>query len=470
MTNRVIFTLILLAQSIVGTVFAETQSPTLSQPPSDWQPFYLAANNLSSSDHKKVFHADIEKLKSFVDRAEFNDAFEYAKSIEDSYIGDTRFDFYFGLAAINTGHSQIASFAFERILLEKPNAPRVQLELARAYFYLKNFESSKKLFEQVLALKPPAQVEQKLRTFLSAIEQQQNEQDIHFSTSVGVSVGFDDNANSATSAGEFDFLFGPLTVSASLEPESQKQSDQFIEADITLNINKPINQQDSQYLTLSYEKRANESSTDFDTDTFGIGGGFVWERGSNRYRLPLSVQSLFVGNEDTRNTMSMGFDWTHALSSQANFLTFMQGSAIRYPELSEKNTDLGLAGVGFSYSFPILPLNVLTSFIVGDDHARQVSSNGKEFVGVRAGFQYQAAPKLFCLFSANVQRSVYHDQGIYVERRKDWLADTTLSMRWHVSRELYAKAELSYTDNHSNVAIFDYDRFQSLVGVNYTFE
>ena len=68
-----------------------------------------------------------------------NAAFSYAQKHRAEQEGDPDFDFYYGVAAIDTGNVSQGVFALERVLAVQPNNHAARLELARGYFILEEY-------------------------------------------------------------------------------------------------------------------------------------------------------------------------------------------------------------------------------------------------------------------------------------------------------------------------------------------
>ena len=78
------------------------------------------------------------KLEKSINAKQFQQAFQQASAMQSQNEGDPRFDFLYGLAALETGNYNEAVFALERVKFSTPNVIRPRLELARAYLKLKN--------------------------------------------------------------------------------------------------------------------------------------------------------------------------------------------------------------------------------------------------------------------------------------------------------------------------------------------
>ncbi len=113
----------------------------------------------------------IEKL---VKQQKYSLAYELATKIRSQNEGDPRFDYLFGLAALQTGHYNEAVFALERVKFASPNVIRPRLELARAYLKLNNKTAALSEFKSVLQLSPPMAVKQNIESYITALGKEQS--------------------------------------------------------------------------------------------------------------------------------------------------------------------------------------------------------------------------------------------------------------------------------------------------------
>lgn len=75
-----------------------------------------------------------------------------------------------GLIAMGTQDYLEAEGAFRAFLKDQPDTPRVRLELARAYFLMGDYRSSKRQFRQVLDQDLPEEVVENIRNFMDQME------------------------------------------------------------------------------------------------------------------------------------------------------------------------------------------------------------------------------------------------------------------------------------------------------------
>ncbi len=79
----------------------------------------------------------VQDIKSLIEQGRFEDAFNLGLK-NDQLSGDPLYDYYFGIAAVDSGRASLGVLALERVLLSNPLNDLARLELARGYFVLKD--------------------------------------------------------------------------------------------------------------------------------------------------------------------------------------------------------------------------------------------------------------------------------------------------------------------------------------------
>ena len=125
-----------------------------------------------------------------------SEAYTYAQTYRAEQEGNPQFDFYYGIAAIDTGNASQGVFALERVLAVQPDNHAARLELARGYFILEEYARAREEFELVLALDPPPSVVSKISRFLIAIRRNEGRYRTTGSGFVQFGLGNDTNVSS----------------------------------------------------------------------------------------------------------------------------------------------------------------------------------------------------------------------------------------------------------------------------------
>ena len=96
-------------------------------------------------------------------------AYTLLKPLEFERSGEIRFDYLFGIAALDSGHADKATLAFERVLTMDPNFAGARLDMARAYYQLGDLLRAKTEFETVSGQNPPELAKATIQKYLDAI-------------------------------------------------------------------------------------------------------------------------------------------------------------------------------------------------------------------------------------------------------------------------------------------------------------
>lgn len=110
--------------------------------------------------------------------------------------------FLLGMAAMGEQDYRQAVVRFRQALVFAPNASRVRLELARAFYLDKDYENAFRQFQRARAGNPPAGVVVVIDRYMAAIRQEKS-----WSYEFGIALAPDTNINNATSAREAE-IFG----------------------------------------------------------------------------------------------------------------------------------------------------------------------------------------------------------------------------------------------------------------------
>ena len=192
--------------------------------------------------------ADYQKLKTQIDQQKFSQAWQIAQQHADNYLGDLHFDFLYGLAALNTGHIEHATFAFERVVINKPHWLDGQYYLALSYFKMANYQATIPLCQAIIS---QLNVSKNLKSSSSKLKQAaQNklaQQSLSIKHYISLTGGNDSNINAGIDEDNPNIIDGKIFLpfldqNVLLTPQSQENSDSYLTADYRINVSKPLNQ------------------------------------------------------------------------------------------------------------------------------------------------------------------------------------------------------------------------------------
>lgn len=122
--------------------------------------------------------------------------------------GNPELRFRLGMAYLEGGKPRRAIEHFQRILIDHPDAARVRLELARAYFLANDHVNAERHFRMVRANALPAAVAANVDLFLRSIRHERT-----WSFSAAFAIAPDTNVNAATAAESIEIYGLPFNLS-----------------------------------------------------------------------------------------------------------------------------------------------------------------------------------------------------------------------------------------------------------------
>ena len=211
--------------------------------------------------------ARMDALAVLIKRQQYPQAYELAKRMLADNEGLPKFDFQYGMAAVESGHYDQALFAFERFVLGFPNQTRYRLELARTHFYLRNLVRAEVEFNNVLKQNPPEPVKKNVMIFMDRITDLKRSVESKFMLVLDVGGGYDSNINSATSEKELpkEELIFPVDIA--LDDASRETGSAYWSALAHMAYISPLTKTSAFDLRLVASNRSNSDTPIYDLTT-----------------------------------------------------------------------------------------------------------------------------------------------------------------------------------------------------------
>src|SRR5687768_16113255 len=103
-------------------------------------------------------HPALGEAEALVRAGKAEQAWALLAPLEREHAGRPDFDYLLGLAALESGRPNRATFVLERVITVNPGHLAARLEMARAYFALNDFERAEREFGFILQSAPPAEI------------------------------------------------------------------------------------------------------------------------------------------------------------------------------------------------------------------------------------------------------------------------------------------------------------------------
>ena len=416
--------------------------------------------------------APADEVKALVEANKPAEAYELGKKNQASF-GEPAFDFYFGIAAVDTGHAGDGVLALERYLLNFPDNVSARLQLARGYFVLGEDARSREEFEAVQKLSPPADVASTITRFLDAIRLRES----RYTTSAGgyVELGFgrDTNVNGGVpNANIFLPNLGPIVVAQS----GTKISDNFWSIGAGGYVSYPIAPGVALFANGAGEQKLNDKSEDrqFDLGNFNFAGGVSILREKNLFRFSASDNVITLDHRTYRSGIGGSAEWQYQLDELQSFSLGGQWAALRYTDPNApRNADFtGLtAGYRRAFSHDWQPVLTLSANIGNEHDIKERPDLGRKLYGGRAAVSFTPAAQWGVALGATYQRSDYASPDLILAttRHDDYYA-LDGSVTYLLTRNWSVRGEAVLTKNHSNVELYTFPREIYAIKLRYEFK
>ncbi|MBY4676309.1 surface lipoprotein assembly modifier [Marinobacterium arenosum] len=395
------------------------------------------------------------------------EAYALGQQLLDRYEGEPAFDLQYGIAAIDSGHIDFGMFALERVLILQPDMHVARLELARAYFLKGDDQRARQEFHAVLEKNPPPQVVEQIRTFLALIDQRAYQSPWAGSGRLQLAWGYDDNINSSPDG---------QTSLVTLNEAALGRGDQFGLLKLNGEFSYRVDKARSWYGNGGLETRGYRDEDQQNFQNYSLAGGSRWQLGAHRLQLGLNAQHYVLDNEDYRDSYGIAGEWTYGLSPTSIITTALNYSQLDYDAIDWKDSDqlsLSLSMVKAGNG-RWSPLYFAGAFIGREkpDTAGLLADAGvdRHFYGGHIGLRLQPTAQLQVTSTLVAQLSDYQGEDwLYGIKRSDDYLSLAVDLSWQFANAWSAIAGYSYTRNDSNIELYDYDRNQLRLGVQYQF-
>ncbi len=427
--------------------------------------------------------APADEVKALMESDRAADAYALGKRTPDA-LGDPTFDFFFGIAAIDTGHAGEGVLALERYLLSFPDNVSARQQLARGYYLMGDDARAREEFEALRKLNPPADVVTAIDRFLDSIRLREDRYSLSTGAYVEFGIGHDTNVNAAPSS-----VNGLQGVSAG----SLKTPADFASLGAGGYINYPIKPGIALFAQGQGERKFNDNgdAKQFDLGNYNAAGGVSVLRDKNLYRFSVNYGVVTLGSNTYRDATGASAEWQHQFDDMQAITLGAQGAQFRYSTtetrvngtvtpMDNSNRDADFYGVNAAYKRlfshrwePILTLGVNA----GDQ--RRVTADPlnsaltPRTLGVNATLTFTPVPKWGVLFGYTYQQSDYKgpDSSLaFLDTRHDKYDAVNAAVSYLYSRNISFRVEALFSKNRSNSEVYAFTRDVYAAKVRYEFK
>lgn len=416
------------------------------------------------------------EAKRHLDQGNPQAAYEMLVPLQTERAGDPDYDFLLGSAALQLGKNTEAVFALERVLAVRPDATPARTLIARAYFNLKETEAAKREFENVKNERVPEEVAQTIDRFLDAIRRIEEAQRVTIGGYVEIGTGYDSNVNSATAENQIAVpAFGGAIFN--LTASSLEQSDGFINFGGGVGIRGPISKTWSAFGGVAYANKSNFNEDDFSTYSWDLNTGVSHKRDRNTVTLAVQLNAFFVNDPQLyshayREAVGGTLQWQHDFNARNQVNAYLQATQLTYPDQRVRNADRYVGGVGYARAFGQNDLIAYAGAYGGQEQEEDKTfpEFGHDLYGVRLGAQQFLSERYSIFANASVEKRHYGgpDPSFLIDREDSQYA-VAGGIYLAPGKNRRVTLQASWTDNRSNIAIYEFDRWLASIGFRHEF-
>ena len=366
--------------------------------------------------------------------------------------GNPYFDYLLGVAALDSGRHSEAIFSLRRSLAVAPDFSGARMELARAYYEIGNVELARALFVDLLDEQPPARVRGVINDYIAAIGATRMTPSRRFTPYVELAAGHDSNANGSTADQQF--------LGFMLTPDNQETDSPFAEIGAGFRWYNPVSTRSAWYTGLHAGFRHNPDADFVDAGTVSGQLGMNWQRGA--FFGHAGIDSYWQSRDGDENSIYGGVDVLlgRRVSSSWDLTMGLRGGALRHDasiEVLDVDRFLYSAGATYRYS-PLGSFGI--ELIGGDDSEKEDGSPyGNSKFGGRIVLTAPVSNSGQLYASLGSLTSDYDGQFFGADREDTQTSGLLqLEFRNVWFDGLSVVPRVRYTENDSDVALYDYDR------------
>ena len=419
----------------------------------------------------------IAKAKSLIENKQADTAFRLLAPLEDQRAGDRNFDYWLGVAALESDRLERAALAFERLLVKYPDFDSARLELARTYLRMGSVDLAAQEFTRLLTRAPNEAGRKLLEDYLAEIRRIKERQRFGRSAYIEIGGGRDNNLSSSTRdfSGAILSSFGlPGIVPTG---NSIHRADKFLAVQTGVEGNYQLREDRSIYAAADLSTRHYREFNDYDYLLASAVVGYQARLGQFTYAASAFVQgfrqdgalvdTIGAGRvTNDRDALGMSLETRRSLSATTQIVLGTQFSALRYKTNPGQDTNqwqisLALqqrpawwpggtlyASVFYTYDEARRPLNPFTG-----------TSATRHTQGVRLTTQSDPRATLSWLSSVGWSRRIDDEpfaRATLVPTGRDDLFELYVKGSWKFAGAWSLQPYALYARNKSNIDLYTF--------------
>jgi hypothetical protein len=413
--------------------------------------------------------SDFELLKEYVQKQDFVNGWTVAQSNADEYLGDADFDFLYGITALEQNNTELAVFAFERVVANKPSWLDAQYYLAKSYFHMKNYHAVLQLCDTLIthpkSSKPLASASVSLK---KSTQRKLDQQSLFYQQQVNLGIGYDSNINAGV---DQDNIYLPLLdANVVLDETSKENSDNYLSLNYLLSGSKALSQKSKLIFYTQANIHQFLQETDYNRITLDGSISYLQQFESFDASVGVNLKPLWFAGDYYRTKASVNGGIKKHLSDQfllSGDISLGKTKNNINDSLDTNDLALSVAGQYFKGNFRH---TVAINYLEEDSQSAETAHNSSKTDSIYFNSLWLINQNWLMSGALSWQRQKYDGEHLYyfTQRVDDMLALTTM-VQFKASNVLSYRLNASYQDKDSNLSLFSYQRFDIGLSVSLNF-
>ena len=429
------------------------------------------------------------QARALVEGKDPQKAFALLERHEERLGGDIEFDYWLGVAALETSRLDRAVIAFERVLVRDPLFDSARLELARTYMRMGAIELAAQEFERLLPRAPGAAGRKVVEDYLAEIERLRQRRRFAMSCFAEIGAGRDTNLSSSTR----DFP-GAILSSFGLPGilptgNSIRRIDNFLAANFGGDAFYQLGEERVVFAAASVRWRGYGEFGEYDYLLGDFIAGGRMRAGGIEYSAALLVQAFrqdgaFVdalGNErvtNDRDAVGVNLEVRRDLDGSTQVALGAQLTEYRYRNNPGQDTRQVVMSIAFDHRPAWLPQGTtlgMRAFYAQDEARRPLNpftetTASRHTFGARLVAQTDPAERLSWVKALGWSRRIDDDpfaRATLIPTGRDDLLEAFVRASYRVTPVLTAQAYGSYVYNKANIDLYTFRKAEGGIILRY---
>lgn len=449
-------------------------------------------NKITSQSTRPLYPQTITGANRAYRDKNYQAALTILLKLEGDYAGRVEYDYLLGRCALATKQHDVAIAAFTRALTVDPNFAAARFELARTY-YSKGvvllarspFEQARAEFSLVTKMDPPAELLKAIAGYQANIDKYLKEREAEFDVHVELAGGYDSNVATRSSNHSFSYYDSSLPGTRTYtlqDPDFDNQS-VFTQIEIGAGIDWPLF---SKYfevfagLDLGGRGYLGANNKDLTWTYFRFGARHYGKKDKKTIQFSHRKTDIF-DNLDVpvryhgEGRFLLSWEYKNRPNNVLKFFVMSGHSDYHQSNTHTFTVNYDRAGIEMTHLLEGKRKATIEAMLVsGADFEPECNNSSfcqnsyeRNVRGLRLGWGINVSESSRLHANIYVENSLYHQQFFFLQRR-DHRREIFLAMNTNLGKSWYIRPEIHYSENVSNLSLFEHDRLLVITRVGWS--